>query len=71
VSQLDRIEADRSVAIGELRRRPAAVIKASGPDPIVVIDDNRPVAYLVSAASWAALMSRLDHVPEDPSATSS
>ena len=48
------------VSITELKQSPSTVIAAANGEPVAVLNHNRPAAYLVPAATFAAMMERLD-----------
>ncbi len=49
-----------SVSVTELKQSPSTVIAAANGEPVAVLNHNRPAAYLVPAATFAAMMERLD-----------
>ena len=51
-----------SVSISELKKNPAAVIDEADGFPVVVLNHNKPVAYLVPAAAFRAMMEKLDDI---------
>jgi antitoxin StbD len=57
---LDPILADASVSISTLKKNPSAVIKAAEGFPVAVLNHNTPMAYLVPADAWEAIMDRLE-----------
>ncbi len=57
---MENLFARTSVSVTELKQSPSAVIAATGSEPVAVLNHNRPVAYLVPAATFAAMMARLD-----------
>lgn len=56
---MEQVLATRSVSITELKRSPSAVLAQAGAEPVAVLNHNRPAAYLLSAATYAALLERL------------
>ena len=59
---LDPILADASVSISTLKKNPSAVIKAAEGFPVAVLNHNTPMAYLVPADAWEAIMDRLEDI---------
>ncbi|MCE7033237.1 type II toxin-antitoxin system prevent-host-death family antitoxin [Lysobacter sp. GX 14042] len=57
---MQRILADASVSITELKRNPSAIIDAAEGASVAVLVHNRPSAYLVPAATYERLMERLE-----------
>jgi len=52
--------ANCSASISELKKNPSALIDESEGEPIAILNHNRPTAYLVPAATYEALMERLE-----------
>jgi prevent-host-death family protein len=57
---MQRIHARTSVSISDLKKNPSGVISQSQGEPVVILNHNRPTAYLVPAAAFEALMEQLD-----------
>lgn len=57
---MQRIHARTSISISDLKKNPSGVINESQGEPVVILNHNRPTAYLVPAAAFEALMERLD-----------
>lgn len=55
-----QVLADFSVSISELKKSPSALLSQASGSPIAVLNQNEPVAYLVSAETYEALMDMLD-----------
>ncbi len=47
-----RVEADVAVSVTDLKRNPAAVMKAAETQAVAILNHNRVVAYVVSPAVW-------------------
>jgi len=69
-----RVEADVAVSITELKRNPAAVLKAADEEAIAILSHNKVVAYIISPAAWeyvqelhddAKIVERLDAEKEE------
>lgn len=54
------ILADVAVSISDLKRNPAAVVKAAGSRQVAVLNRNKPVAYVVSPAVWEHIVELFD-----------
>jgi len=50
----------RSASISELKKNPSALIEQSGGEPIAILNHNRPTAYLVPAATYEALLEKIE-----------
>lgn len=59
---MESILATQSVGISELKVNPNAVIEHSNGQPVAVLNRNKPVAYLVPAEAWEAILDRLDDI---------
>ena len=57
---MQRIHARSSINISELKKNPSAVISQAHGEPVVILNHNRPTAYLVPAATFEAMMDALD-----------
>jgi antitoxin StbD len=57
---MEQILADQSVGISELKANPNAVIDGADGCAVAILNRNRPVAYLIPAAAWEALLDRLE-----------
>ena len=47
-----RVEADVAVSVTDIKRNPAAVMKAAETQAVAILNHNRGVAYVVSPAVW-------------------
>lgn len=52
--------ANCSASISELKKNPSALIEESEGEPIAILNHNRPTAYLIPAATYEAIMERLE-----------
>lgn len=59
---MQRIHARSSVSISDLKKNPSGVISQSKGEPIVILNHNRPTAYLVPAATFEAILEHLDDI---------
>ncbi len=49
-----------SASITELKKNPSALLKQASGEPSVILNHNKPTAYLVPAEAYEALMDRLE-----------
>lgn len=47
-----RVDADLVVGITELKRNPAAVLKAAETEAVAILNHNKVVGYVISPAAW-------------------
>ncbi len=57
---MDYLVAKSSVSITDLKKNPSAVIKEAEGAPVVILNHNRPSAYLVPADAFEAMLEKLD-----------
>ena len=57
---MEHLLATRSVSITELKRSPSAIIEQAGDEAVAVLNHIRPAAYLLPAATYEAMLDRLD-----------
>ena len=57
---MQRIHARSSVSISDLKKNPSEVISQSKGEPVVILNHNRPTAYLVPAATFEAILDHFD-----------
>lgn len=57
---MEHLFATRSVSITELKRSPSAIIEQAGNEAVAVLNHNRPAAYLLPAATYEAMLDRLN-----------
>ncbi len=57
---MQRIHARSSINISELKKNPSAVIIQAHGEPVVILNHNRPTAYLLPAATFEAIMDELE-----------
>lgn len=57
---MDTILSEYSASISELKKNPTALIKKSQGDPITILNRNKPMAYLVPAETYKALLDKLE-----------
>lgn len=59
---MQRVEAEIAVSVSDLKKNPTAVIHEAGGAPVAVLNHNRVMAYMVPAATFEAMLDRLDDV---------
>ena len=57
---MEAILATCSASISELKKNPSALIEQSGGEPIAILNHNKATAYLIPAASYGALMEKME-----------
>ena len=57
---MQRLHARSSVSISDLKKNPSGVISQSKGEPVVILNHNRPTAYLVPAATFEAILEQID-----------
>jgi antitoxin StbD len=59
---MQRLHARSLVSISDLKKNPSGVISQSKGEPVVILNHNRPTAYLVPAATFEAILDHLDDI---------
>jgi antitoxin StbD len=54
------ILATLSASISELKRNPSALLQEAEGNPIIILNHNRPAAYLISAETYEAMFDLID-----------
>jgi antitoxin StbD len=57
---MDYLVAKSSVSITDLKKNPSAVIKGAAGAPVVILNHNRPSAYIVPADAFETMLEKLD-----------
>jgi antitoxin StbD len=57
---MEAIHATQSVGISELKLNPTAVIESADGGAVAILNRNKPVAYLLPADRYEALLDRLE-----------
>jgi antitoxin StbD len=57
---MESVLANCSVSISELKKNPSALIDQSDGQPIAILNHNRPTAYLIPAATYEALLEKIE-----------
>jgi antitoxin StbD len=52
---IEKVLADVVVGISELKKNPAAVIRAAQEQQVAILNRNKPVAYVISPEVWEYL----------------
>jgi antitoxin StbD len=61
---MDTIFTSMTVSVTELKRNFAAIIKQADESPVVILNHNRPEAYLLPAAHYERLMAYLEDLED-------
>jgi antitoxin StbD len=59
---MQRIHARSSVSISDLKKNPSGIISEAHGEPVAILNHNRPTAYLLPAATFEALLEKLDDI---------
>ena len=54
------IFARNTVSMTDLRRNPSEVIEVANQSPVVILNHNRPTAYLISASDYEEMLEQLE-----------
>lgn len=57
---MQRVEAPVAVSVSDLKKSPTSVLAEAGGDAVAVLNHNRVMAYMVPAATYEAMLDRLD-----------
>ena len=57
---MERIHANLSVSISELKKNPTATLKQAHGKPVAILNHNTPMAYLIPAEVYAAMLEILE-----------
>jgi antitoxin StbD len=57
---MEALLANCSASISELKKNPSALIDASDGEPIVILNHNKPTAYLIPADTYQQILDRLE-----------
>lgn len=57
---MDRIHANLSVSISELKKNPTATLRQAHGMPVAILNHNTPMAYLIPAKVYAAMLEILE-----------
>jgi antitoxin StbD len=57
---MDAVLANRSTSITALKRNPSKVVSEAEGGPVVILNHNKPMAYLVPAEAYEEIMDRLE-----------
>ena len=53
---MNKVYANYSVSVSELKKNPSAVLKDSGGESVAILNHNKPTAYLIPADLYGVLM---------------
>jgi antitoxin StbD len=57
---MQRVEAQMAVSVSDLKKSPSAVMDGAAGETVAVLNHNRVMAYMVPAATYEAMMERLN-----------
>ncbi len=57
-----KIYAETTVSMTDLRRDPKSIMEIVGDLPVAVLNHNKPAAYLLSANAYEALLEKIDDI---------
>ncbi len=57
---MENILANCSVSISELKKNPSSLIETSEGNPIVILNHNKPTAYLIPAETYRNMLEELE-----------
>lgn len=57
---MNTLYAETCVSISELKKNPAAILRESEGESVVILSHNKPQAYLVPVAIYENMVERLD-----------
>ena len=57
---MESIFAKLSASISELKKNPSALLNQTEGEPIIILNHNKPAAYLVPAKTYEALLDLLE-----------
>ena len=60
MSVTQTIYARNTVSMTDLRRNPSEVIEVANLAPVAVLNNNKPAAYLISAAAYEEILEQLE-----------
>lgn len=58
----NKILADNSASISELKKNPMAIASSGDGFPVAILNRNEPAFYCVPAKAWESIMDRLEDV---------
>jgi antitoxin StbD len=57
---MKQVLSNLSASITELKKNPSSLLKKASGEPVVILNHNKPTAYLVPAEAYEILMERLE-----------
>lgn len=58
--RMDYLSAKSSVSITDLKKNPSAIIEEAEGAPVVILNHNRPSAYIIPADTFEAMLEKMD-----------
>jgi len=62
MNKINKILADNSASISELKKNPMAIVSAGEGFPVAILNHNRPAFYCVPAKAWEEIFDRLEDI---------
>lgn len=59
---MESVLAKHSASISELKRNPSSLIEQADGEPVVILNHNRPTAYLIPAETYHLLLEQIEDV---------
>lgn len=57
---MHQIHAKYSVSITEFKKKPSAMLHNSGGEPVAILNNNKPEAYIVSAETYEKMLNLIE-----------
>lgn len=57
---MNAIYGSYSASVSELKKNPSRLLAEAGGEPVVILNHNKPTAYLVPASMYEEMMERLE-----------
>jgi len=61
---VQRIEADLTVSISDLKKNPMAAVKAAEGQAVAVLNHSKVVGYMISPAAWERMLECLEDLED-------
>ncbi len=62
MNTVNKILADNSASISELKKNPMAIVSAGEGFPVAILNHNQPAFYCVPAEAWEKIFDRLEDI---------
>lgn len=61
---VQRIEAELTVGVSDLKKNPMAAVKAAEGQPVAILNHARVVGYIISPAAWERMLECLEDLED-------